>query len=58
MKRCYELGSEDWNIVEPVLRNNSYFAHPESILLAGVMDEDEVIRKFAQKKVIEARLHS
>jgi len=33
MKRCYELGPEDWKIVEPVLQNISYFAHPENISL-------------------------
>ena len=58
IKRCYELGPEDWEIVEPVLQNNSYFAHPENILLAGVTDEDECIRKFACEKVLEARVHS
>jgi hypothetical protein len=58
MKRCYELGPEDWEIVEPVLQNNSYFAHPENIILAGVTDEDECIRKFAREKLIDARLHS
>jgi len=57
MKRCYELGPEDWNIVEPVLQNNTYFAHPESIILAGVTDVDEDNRKFARAKLIEARLH-
>jgi len=58
MKRCYELGPEDFEIVEPVLHNNSYFAHPENILLAGVTDEDEVIRKFACEKILGARVHS
>ena len=58
MKRCYELGPEDWEIVEPVLQNNSYFAHPENIILAGVTDEDESIRKFACEKLIDARVHS
>ena len=58
MKQCYELGPEDWEIVEPVLQNNCYFAHPENILLAGVTDEDEYIRKFACEKIIDARIHS
>jgi hypothetical protein len=58
MKRCYELGPEDWEILEPVLQNNCYFAHPENIILAGVTDEDECIRKFAREKLIEARIHS
>jgi hypothetical protein len=57
MKRCYELGPEDFESVEPVLHNNSYFAHPENILLAGVTDEDEVIRKFACEKILGARVH-
>ena len=58
MKQCYELGKEDWKIVEPVLQNNSYFAHLENILLSGVTDEDLSIRKFSCDKIIEARTHS
>jgi len=55
MKRCYELGHGDLEIVEPVLQNNSYFAHPENIILAGLTDDDDCNRKFVCVKLIEAR---
>ena len=55
MKLCYELGTEDWTIVEPVLQNNTYFAHPENILLAGAVDDNKSVPKFARDKIITAR---
>jgi hypothetical protein len=55
MKLCYELGPNDWNIVEKVFKNNSYFAHPENILLAAIDDTNEDNRLFAYHKILEAR---
>ena len=55
MKLCSDLGEEDWKTVKSVLHNNAYFAHPENILLAGVADDDESIRKVAIEKIITAR---
>lgn len=54
-KLCFDLGPEDWNIVKGTLLNNSYFAHPENVLLAGILDKDESIRKFAYQKILHAR---
>ena len=45
---------EDFEIVRPVFKNNSYFAHPESIILAGATGEDEYNRKFA---LLEAQMN-
>ena len=50
----------NFKIVRPVLQNNSYFAHPESIILSGITDEDEYnnkFRKFACEKLIETRMN-
>ena len=58
LKQCHELGAEDWKILEPVLQNNSYFAHSENILLAGVCDNDDTIRHFCCDKVIKLRSNS
>ena len=45
MKRYYELDPEDYEIVQPVLQNNSYFHHSESIILIGITGEVEYNRK-------------
>jgi hypothetical protein len=58
LKQCYELGADDWKVVEPVLQNNSYFAHSENILLAGVSDNDDSVRKFCSEKIISSRSSS
>lgn len=58
MKQCHELGAEDWKILEPVLQNNSYFAHCENVLLSGVCDNDDSVRRFCCDKVINLRSNS
>lgn len=58
LKRCHELGAEDWKILEPVLQNNCYFAHCENILLAGVYDNDNTTRNFCLDKIITLRSNS
>lgn len=55
MQLCYKLGEDVWTIVEPVLKNNAYFAHPESILLAGVADDNCSVRHLACQRIIQAR---
>ena len=50
-----KLDEADQHVVASVLQNNSYFCHPENILLAAVGDEDENIRKFACEKILIAR---
>lgn len=55
IKWCYELGNIDWEIVEPVLQNNSYFAHPENILLAAIADNTDDYRFFALQRILTAR---
>lgn len=58
LKQCYLMGEQDWKLVEPVLQNNSYFAHWENILLSGMCDEDDDVRKFCSEKITTARSSS
>lgn len=47
-----KLDKTDQSVIHSVLQNNSYFCHPENILLAVIGDEDENIRKFACEKMV------
>lgn len=55
---CQQLDEADQKIILPVLKNNNYFAHAENILLSGVGDVDENIRRFASDKILDARSRS
>ena len=50
-----DLDEKNRDIVIPVLENNSYFAHPEKILLAAIGDTDEQKQRFATEKILPAR---
>ena len=50
-----KLDKPDQDVVAPVLQNNSYFCHPENILVAAVRNDDKNIRKFACEKILQAR---
>ena len=58
LKLCYNLGINDWKVLEPVLHNNNYFAHSENILLAGVRDNDDSVKQFCYEKIISSRSSS
>ena len=55
IQRCRELDSETQSIVQPVIKNNSYFAHPECILLSMLTDPSANIRKLAHARIRKAR---
>lgn len=42
-------------IVDPVLRRNCYYAHPENILIAMLCDSRENVRKLAVERIVAAR---
>lgn len=42
-------------IVRPVVENNAYFFHPESIILSMITDENPDVREDAYEKIIAAR---
>lgn len=43
------------NIVNPVIQNNSYFAHSENVLFSMLFDDRKEIRKLALKKILYIR---
>lgn len=42
-------------VIDPVISNNAYFAHPENILLAMLIDSRPEIRELAVRRIIKAR---
>lgn len=42
-------------IVDPVLKRNAYFAHPENILIEMLKDKRLSVRKLALKRILKAR---
>src|SRR6218665_2591838 len=49
------LSTELKRIVDPVRQRNSYFAHPENLLIAMATDERPHIRQLALRRVLAAR---
>ena len=41
-------------IIQPVIQRNGYFAHPENILLAMIMDERDVIKQLGLRRILKA----
>lgn len=42
-------------IIDPVIQRNSYFAHPENLLLAMLTDNESHIRELAARRILKAR---
>lgn len=49
------LSDELLAIVDPVLIRNSYFAHPENLLLSMITDSRKHIRELAARRILKAR---
>lgn len=49
------LSDELLAIVDPVLIRNSYFAHPENLLLSMITDSRKHIRKLTARRILKAR---
>lgn len=49
------LSDELKNVVHPVKEENSFFAHPENLLLVIVFDKRKHIRELGLKRVLKAR---
>ncbi len=47
--------TQEKKVVEPVLVNNSYYTHPENVLLAALTDPSETVRTSAPQKIVAAR---
>ena len=53
--RSRYLSQEHEQIIDPVLHRNSYFAHPENIILAMITDHRPHIREQGLRRVMKAR---
>ena len=49
------MTEEHRTIVEKVIQNNAYFAHPENLLLAMIYDESAIIRELGLRRILKAR---
>lgn len=49
------LPGELLQVVDPVIERNAFFAHPENILLAMIVDEREHIRELGYRRILKAR---
>ena len=55
IKNSRYLTDELKAIVDPVIQRNSYFAHPENLLLSMMTDERPRIRELALRRILKAR---
>ena len=42
-------------VVDPVIQHNTFFSHPENLLLAMLTDERQATRELAMRRIIRAR---
>ncbi|KAH9627845.1 hypothetical protein HF086_001741 [Spodoptera exigua] len=49
------LPQELQSVVDPVLRRNAVFAHPENLLLSMLSDEQKHVRELAARRILKAR---
>lgn len=49
------LSKELRDVIDPVLRRNGYFGHPENLLLTMISDERQYIRELGLRRILKAR---
>ena len=49
------LSTELWEIMDPVIKRNRYFGHPENLLLAMICDQHEFVREIGLCRILKAR---
>ena len=49
------LPDELEQVIDPVLKRNSFFAHPENLLLAMITDDRIHVRKLGLRRILKAR---
>jgi len=49
------LSAELKRVIDPVLKRNGFFAHPENLLLAMITDERKHVRELGLRKILKAR---
>ena len=55
IKNSRSLPKEIKAIIDPVIQRNSYFAHPENVILAMLNDERKHIQELAVRRILRAR---
>jgi hypothetical protein len=43
------------NVIDPVLKRNAFFAHPENLLLSMLSDDQKHVRELAGRRILKAR---
>jgi len=43
-------------MVDPAIQQNSFFGHPENLLLAMISDERQHIRELGLRRILKARM--
>lgn len=54
-KSRYVLSTELKAVIDPVIKRNSYFVHPENLLLAMLSDSEKHVRELALRRILKAR---
>ena len=49
------LPAELKSVIDPVLKRNGFFAHPENILLTMITDERKHVRELGLRRILKAR---
>lgn len=52
------LPQELKSVVDPVIKRNAFFAHPENLLLSMLSDEQKHVRELAARRILKARAAS
>ena len=55
LQLCGELSENVLAIIKPVGQKNTYFAHPENILIAMVSDNQPHVRELGWRRILKAR---
>ncbi|KAK4881771.1 hypothetical protein RN001_005090 [Aquatica leii] len=55
---CRYLPQELKSVVDPVIKRNAFFAHPENLLLSMLSDKQKHVRKLAARRILKARKSS
>lgn len=55
ISRSRYLTTDLKSVIDPVLQRNSYFGHPENLLLTMLSDNEKHIRELALRRILKAR---
>lgn len=55
LKICLYLGNYSKSIVLKTIQRNSFFAHPDNVLLAMLQDDEAHVREMAVQRILKVR---